>query len=160
MAVTMSTSIVNLEIISWAFSLGGKHFTGQIKGFRSEKDFHSVEVKHRLTAKEAKALNKKDSACGYSLQKPGDWSNRFETLDGLRRAAISLYKREFPKAIVLLEGNGGIADAQPCLDGPTRFREAVNKIVAAKKQCGGYERNPKTMEALYLRYRKLVKNLP
>lgn len=155
----MSTKIVNLEIISWSFSLGGEHFTGKITGYLRDDDYHSVEVRHPLTAKEAKALNKKDSARGLSLQKPGDWSERFETREELRRAAIAVYKKEFPKAEVLLEGSFAVADAQPCLDGPPRFKQTVNKIVSAQEQCGGYERNYKKMEALYQRYRKLVEKL-
>lgn len=160
LTVMSSVKIVNLETICWAFSLGGEHFTGQIKGFRhSLSDFHGMEVKHRLGRKEALRLNKKDSARGLSLHKPGDWSDRFNTRDELRRAAIKVYKTEFPNAIVLLDGNGAIADAQPCLDGPKKLKDAINKIVAEGEACGGYEGNRKKMDALFRRYRKLVDKL-
>jgi len=153
--------LVFLEITSWAFSLGGEHFTGRIVGYRDGKysDFDAVQVQHKLTAKEAKALNKKDGARGFSLHKPGHESDRFETPDQLRRSAIAIYKREFPHAKALMEGRGAVANAQRCIDGPQDFMEAVNLIVEQQKACGGYERNPRKMDALLRKFDALTKAL-
>lgn len=155
----MNTDIVILEVLQWSFSLGGEHYTGKITGYVKADDWCSTEVKHPLSRREAIKLNKKDASHGSSRVKQGYMSDRFETRQELETAAVTIYKKEFPKAKALLVGGFAVADAQRCLDGPKWFKDAVNKIVAEQDECGGYDRNRKTMDRLYARYQKLTKRL-
>ena len=67
--------VVTLEVTCWSFSLGGEHYTGSVKGYQSKGKFHSMKVTHRLTAKQALALNKKDGSKWGGRHKPANEMN-------------------------------------------------------------------------------------
>lgn len=157
--------IVTLEVISWAYALGGEHYTGSIIGYTSRKyrkdgsDYLRVEIKHRLTAGEAKKLNKKDGARGLSLHKPGEKSNRFETQRQLELEAAKQYKKHFPKALALNVGSFAVCNPERVIAGPRTFVTAANRLIKQQEKCGGYGHNPLEMERILRAYEKLVRAL-
>lgn len=151
--------VVTLKVTCWAFSLGGEHFTGTITGYRKRGDCHIHEVMHKLSAKQTLALNKKDSARGRSLWRPGELSSRFDTRAQVERRAAAVFRKEFPLAIVLNVGQWAVGDPQRVLAGPPDFKETVNAMVKEWDRLGGYEGNDAACTRLFHRYRKLLGEL-
>lgn len=121
--------IVTLEVTCWAFSIGGEHYTGYVRGYKKGGEYHQVEVSHKLTAKQALALNKKDDVKGgCGRHKPGGISGRFDTRAQIERAAIATYKKKFPDAVVLNLGDACVADVQKVLVGPDWFKDGANEM--------------------------------
>lgn len=132
---------VGLSVINWAFSLGGEHFSGKLSGYVNG-EYHTHQLEHPLTTKEALALNKKDEISHrFSRYKKGMLSDRFNTRAELERVAIKEYKRVYPDAVALF-GSFGVAGAMRCLDGPKAFKKRMNELYAERKKIGGYERSP------------------
>lgn len=151
--------VVTLEVTCWAFSLGGEHYTGWVRGYRGRRDFHAVEVKHKLSAKQAAALNKKDGSKWGGRHRPGEESGRFDTRAQIERKASAMFREGFPQAIVLNTGSGCVANAQRVLVGPDWFKDKANKMYARHEEVGGYEGDEKTCKKLLHAYRKLLADL-
>lgn len=151
--------VVTLEVTCWSFSLGGEHYTGSVKGYQAKGKFHSMEITHKLTAKQALALNKKDGSKWGGRHKPGDDSGRFDTRAQIERKAIATFQKAFPHAIVLNTGSGCVADAQRVLVGPEWFKDAANELHAMREKVGGYEGDEATCTKLFHAYRKLLAEL-
>lgn len=157
-AATASVQIVTLEVLYWGMSIGGEHYSGRIKGYRDGK-YTPMDVTCKLSAKQAKELNKKDESRGYSMHRPGDESKRFWDEVTLERHAVAIYKKAFPDAIALNVGGWSTCNAQRVLDGPEWFMKATNAIWQSDVKCGGYEGNTKKAESNYRKYQKLVQKL-
>lgn len=106
------------------------HYYAKLKT-SSEKE---VELKHRITAKEAKELNYVDSGLSYWA---GELSSRFPNEETARKAGIKDWRKHFPKGIVLIEGDPVYLDPSPILRGRVKsLRVIVNKW----RELGGFDR--------------------
>lgn len=147
----------NLEISSFAGSVGAEHYYGKIV-FYENHEFQRVELKHILTAKEARYLTKKDEAWGAKFRK-GMTTERFESKEEIVRQAKKLWKKAFPKAHVLLYGSSGVASIQPWLDcrpGLEKLMAHVNVLYRIREKRGGYEQDPEAADAIDRKYWKLT----
>jgi hypothetical protein len=133
--------IVTLSITSyrgWGF---GMHYYGHLK-YSDESGGEDIEVRHKLTAKQASALNRYDSARTY---KAGGMDYRFDTIEEVEVWALKLFKEEF-KDSLLYKGTFASASAQPLLSWPKWFdkqAKRMNKLAEERERIGGYEKNPK-----------------
>ena len=111
--------IVVLYITSWrGISFNAEHYYGKLIKVESEKinienvhdwslrGFDDVELKKKLTQKEAEELNEKDSYLG-SRYEEGYESNRFNSIKEVTEAGIKAFKEMELKCdfVSLLEGD-------------------------------------------------------
>lgn len=89
--------------------VGGLHFYGTLIRHEDEKR-KTVEVVKILSQAEANLLGK--------TYEKGDLSSRFRVRDRLRQAAVAQYKRHWPRATYLMEGQLAVVEPQLVLDGP------------------------------------------
>ena len=153
--------IVTLRITWWGVSLGGTHFTGEIRGADGiEPHGKSFEIQRPMTGKEAKALNKKDETRGGGFRwKPGTVSGRFDTEEQLIAVARKQWRGAFPQAEVLQRGDHAVGDPQEVLEGPSWFKERANLLHRVRNMGGGYEGNEALATACFRAYRVIVKLL-
>ena len=128
-----------LDIQTWGgISIGAIHYYGSLKCDR-EQNYAKVELKHKLTQKEADALTTKDrvdSSCGYEK---GYLSERFDTEKQIIRLALKTYKIHFPKANILIRGSATYAEPQPCLDGPKKIKNRINQLYKLAVKLGWWD---------------------
>lgn len=86
----MKNKIAHLEITDWSFSFNGEHFEGKIYWTNDDNKLSEHKLEHPLSTKEAKLINKKNEARGFSggMYKKGDIDSRFTTEKQLICAAI------------------------------------------------------------------------
>jgi len=137
-----------LEITSFeGISPGAKHYYGalhyhyvDVEGYSQYK---KVELKKKLTKAEAIDLSTDD----YRW-KAGQYSQRFDDINKVRKLAIKTWKTHFPDADVLLEGYSATADPQECLDGPPILKKKINDYYKKSQKIGWYEGNNEAMTKL------------
>ncbi len=125
----MNDNEVFLEITSWVgTSIGAQHYYGKLIS-RSNGEYEHVSLKKALTTKEARDLSK---AHDWTYKK-GHLSDCMETNDIVRKVAINEWRKHFPKAEVLREGNPAyVDDPHPILDRTEKHRE--DNIVSTGKK--------------------------
>jgi len=108
--------IVFLEVTSWrGISIGAEHYYGHLISYNGE-GLDKVELKRKLTAKDAVALNKKDSSItSHSRWKAGEEVGRFDTREQVKVAALKAFAERFNSDDILLMGRyvGGVPGEQP-----------------------------------------------
>lgn len=136
------------------------HYYGKLNFYDSRSKYISIELKRKLSAKEAKALTEKDRG-DYdwykSTHKAGELSDRFDSIEQVRAFAVKHYKKLVPGAKVLIVGQWGVCDPQECLDGPAELKLSINNHFQLFERCGGYEGNEKEATFLYKSFQKLLK---
>lgn len=126
--------IVTLEISTLVgVSLGAQHFYGKLKGEVGE-DYTVVDLTHSLTTKQARELSK---AHGWQYKK-GAPSPCFDTKDDIREAAKKVWRKHYPDAIMLVEGQSTYYEPKTILDYPEEVPakeiELLNKMVDGYKE--------------------------
>ena len=118
----MKRVIGHLQISCWA-GFGGEHYCGTIKidGDTTDNDW---EVKHPMSAKEAKYLNKKDEISEWARYKPGTLTERFETRDELVSFAVKEFKAKYPDGI-LIRGSACSMSPHEIIYAPDKFKTRV-----------------------------------
>lgn len=151
--------MVTLEVLNWAFSLGGEHFTGKLVA-GSWCKYERKELKHPLTAAQAKSLNKKGQARGFGLgYRRGQMSEQFFTREEIEDYAIRHYRDYFPEADILLVGTGASCSAQRCLDAPSELKAEINKLHEKREKAygtGRFGEYPKGAQQADKAFEKLV----
>ena len=110
--------------------VGAVHYYGILKQLCGGR---SADVTHKLTQIEADRLNKKwltkdmreSLSAGYQK---GEESSRFFSRAAVIVAAKREFKKDFPKATVLVLGRSAVAGPQEILVGPKKFKDAVNVL--------------------------------
>ena len=157
------SEIVHLEINTWAgTAIGAVHYYGELIGY---SPYLNVKVQTRLTKKRADKLNnnyhlKHPGAEHWEIFEPGDMSDKYDTPSQVKRVALRMYKRHFPKAKILLLGNPAYHEVKLVLDGPRSFKE-VSRL--AYKQCellGWYDHGREDdVDAIYDKWHNALKQI-
>lgn len=151
---------VLLEITSFrGVSIGAQHFYGRLRRYEAKKSI-DVELRKKLSAKEARVLTKLDrSAMDWfkGSYKPGDLSDRFDSIIELRAFGLRHYQTLVPGAKVLIVGQYAVADPQECLDGPDDIKLSINNHFRLFESCGGHEGDRKKADYLYRSYQSFLK---
>lgn len=87
--------IVVLEYLWWGVSIGGRHYTGEIR-YQGQK----VELMRRMSLREAKEYGEREERAWLRLQRE---TNKFDTLAQLERAAVKWCKANVPDPWLLQE---------------------------------------------------------
>lgn len=125
----MRNNEVFLEITSWiGTSMGAQHYYGKLVS-RSNGEYESVSLKRSLTTKEARNLSK---AHDWTYEK-GHLSDCMVTKDIVRNVAISEWKKHFPKAEVLREGNPAYVDDPHSVLDRTEKHQEDNTVSTGEK---------------------------
>jgi hypothetical protein len=152
---------VVLSITSFrGVSPGAIHYYGRLHHYETEPRV-DLEVRRALSAREARELTKLDRST-YSWYKgggykPGDLTDRFDSILELRAFALKHYKELVPGTMLLLVGQFAVADPQECLDGPEDLKLSINNHWSLFERCGGHDGNRKEADFLYRSYQKLLK---
>jgi len=134
-------TIGHLEISSWTWigSIGAEHFYGKIK---IDKPSETIELEHKMSAKMAKYLNKKDGTEDFCRYRQGETTNRFDTEDEVILFGLTYFKTRFPKGI-LIQGDHCIRSAMyPVIYVPEELQswmDKVNKLVKEWNDIDGYD---------------------
>ena len=116
--------IAFLEITSWqGVSIGAEHYYGKII---THNPYSHVELKRKLTAKQAAKLSKKDK-WDY---RPGAETDRFDTKEQIIKIAVAQYKSIMPSARMLVLGSSSSVEPKQVLDANKSIMEKCNKIYA------------------------------
>lgn len=140
----MKPNVVNVEISSWrGVSLGAEHFYASLVFHNADGQYQRKELRHELTVKEAKALNKKDGGA-YT---PGYMTERFNTVEDIHRVAIDTFKQLVPHAKILMCGRDAVLEPQMILVGPEDYKARVNQLAARCKELE-WDRHEKELQAI------------
>jgi hypothetical protein len=120
----MKRMVAHLAIHWWGAAIGGEHYWGAIK-FDYRFDKEPIELKHPMSAKEAKYLNKKDETSKWGRYKAGQPTERFETRDELVACAINTFKSEYPDGI-LVRGSDCSCSPKEIVYAPDKFKARVD----------------------------------
>lgn len=166
---------VFLEITNMLYSMGAEHYYGKLKwgqyilnpdGKSRSYDNHEVDLKHPMSAKLAKYLNKKDSAY-FARYKAKDLTERFDSPLDVIKVGIEEFQK-IPGENILVRGRLGTGSAVPLLAWPPWFEKEANRINALAKEWleidgygVGYNNkrpgNPKRAEEIDNEWGELVK---
>lgn len=126
------SNVMAVEISSWAgVSLNAEHFYASLVFYDANGEYQTKQLRHKLTAREAKALNKKDGVGGaYSA---GCMTERFDSVEDVHQAAIEEFK-QIPHAKVLMCGRHAVLEPQMVLIGPEDYKVRVNQLAARCKK--------------------------
>ncbi len=123
-----------LDVSSYVgISIGADHYYGHLK-YNDQK----IELKHRLTQKEADLLNKKDGN-NYNRYKKGALSERFDTEEQVEKIAIKTWKQHFPDANILIKGSDVYIEPQPCIDGLKVIKDKINRLYKRACKLGWFD---------------------
>ena len=134
-------------------SFNAEHWYGKIHCI-DESERKSLELKRKLTdQKEVDYLNQKDDTTEISALKIGDETNRFKTREDVEHEAVRQWEAAFPSYDALVVGLTAVADPQRPLAAkhPTTLK-ILQCFWDAAKKTGGYEKNPKAMDAIFHEY--------
>lgn len=152
MSCVQEENIVFLTISSFVgVGVGAKHWYGKLEHLQGGDTF---EVTYPLSREDARAFNrdwrtKHPMNLGYQ---EGEQSERFPSRKGVIAAARKQFKKEFPKATVLVLGRTGVVEPQKILVGPREFKTKIN-ILAREYDKLDWDRSPEDKLAI----RKLEK---
>ena len=130
-----------LEISSytWIGSIGAEHFYGKL---RIEKPEERIELRHKMSAKMAKYMNKKDGTRSFCKYKPGELTHRFDTEEEVTLFGLHYFKTRFPKGI-LIKGDHCVASAMyPIIYVPKELEKwaaKANKLIKEWNDIDGYD---------------------
>lgn len=120
-----------LQVGCWQ-GFGGHHWYGTIQFLYGKRP--SIEVRHKITTREAKALNEKDRVTSY---KKGFKSGRFEEERHLIETAIEAAKEN--GLDILIRGNTSSCDPALILHGPEPLMSELNVIQARCEEIGYWD---------------------
>ena len=150
-----SDKIVTLEITSWVgtIAFGAIHYYGKLCGGNIGGNFTRtrVEVKRKITAEEAKELNGEEK---YVYYEKGDMTDRLKSPEDVRHTAKRMWKKLFPKAIILLEGSSGVVGPQVVLVAPRGVKERLNDLYDESERWGDWDKLDDTGKAAVVKIEK------
>ena len=151
----MKVKFVVLQVSSYTEigSIGAEHWYGKLHCIH-ESERRSHELKRKLTdQKEVDHLNQKDETSEISAWKIGDEVNRFKTRKDVEDEAVRQWEAAFPGYEALVVGLTAVADPQRPLAAkhPTTLK-ILQCFWDAAQKTGGYEKNPKAMDAIFQEY--------
>ena len=143
---------VTLHISSWrGISFGAQHYYGSLH-YSGEGVYEERKLRRVLTAKTAKILNDQrgctEEENRYARFHAGESTECFDSETHVRLAALRKWKKEFPDAVFLLEGQSAVCDPQKCLAGPKDLKKTINAFYLASEKTGGYEGDEKEMSRI------------
>ena len=128
---------VYLEVTSWrGISVGAEHWYGHLDHFGDELERR--ELRRRMGAQEAAALTAKDGL-GALPYREGDTTERFPSEAAVVARARRVWRRWFPGARILVQGDGAIAEPQRVLSGDRDARVRINRLVRRADEIGRWD---------------------
>lgn len=133
--------VVYCEINSWS-----EHYYVDLRQRVSPRRTHKVW--HNLTFSEAERINRRGS-----IREPdrkfveGEEIGFFFDRERAVKGAIATYKKMFPSAVILVEGDIGVYEPQPILDGPPEDMKALNALVE-RAEANDHWDNEEAMEEI------------
>jgi len=151
----MKIKLVVLQVSSYTEigSIGAEHWYGKLHCI-DESGRKSLELKRKLAdKKEIDHLNEKDETSDISAWKAGDETNRFQSRKDVEDEAVRQWEGAFPDYDALVVGLTAVADPQRPLAAkhPTTLK-ILQCFWDAAQKTGGYEKNPKAMDAIFQEY--------
>lgn len=134
-------------------SINAEHWYGKIHCI-DESERKSHELKRKFTdQKEVDYINEKDDVSELSAWKVGDETNRFKSREDVEAEAVRQWQSVFPDYDALVVGLTAVADPQRPLAAkhPTTLK-ILQCFWDAAQKTGGYEKNPKAMDAIFREY--------
>ena len=127
-----------LRTLCWAASVGGEHYTAEIK-----IEGEDYELKYALSGKQAAKLNKKDGHSYGITHFAGDMSNRFWTLDQVFDNCIDKYS---DKVTMIVHARCAAAPRQVIYCEDQELKDKLNELWLEAEKLYDKSDNP------YLRY--------
>jgi len=141
--------IVFLTITTWVgtCALGATHYYGRLRPLDGDQSF---DVNYKMDKEDVKIMNKtwliKDNC--LDAYKIGEKSERFRDEKRLIANARKQFKIDFPKAKVLVLGDGAVVEPQEILVGPREFKTKINRLARRAKKINYWEGNEVEMQKL------------
>jgi len=141
-------NIVFLTISSFiGTSVGAQHFYGRLTPLEGDQEF---DVKYRLSKEDAEHINKFSFATkefresiGYE---EGELCSRFRSRKKVIAEAKKQFKKDFPKATVLVLGRSYVVEPQEILVGPRRFKTKINRLAKRAKEINYWDSEEEMQE--------------
>ena len=148
--------IVYLVISSWTgISIEAEHFYGKLIFRDKYETIQEIELKRKLSLKEAKLLDKKDDCHTWQILRE---TERFNSTNDIQKLAIKTYKKLFPSAEILIEGRSSVAEPQPILAGNLKLKKEINKLNKRANEIGRWD-NKKEMQKIWTKWNNLMGKL-
>lgn len=147
---TIYGSIVALESLWWGVSIGGRHYTGEIKA-----NGHTIELTRRLSGKESKESHGRE---GRLWLKRETETNKFETREDLEKAAVKWCRKHLSSDWLLIEHD--IHNPHRPIAARGRFRNrlpVMTELAAAWDKVPDSKREGKLWDAFYTTWGLLIK---
>lgn len=143
---------------TWIGSIGAEHFYGKIY---IEKPDEQIDLQHKMSAKMAKYMNKKEGTQDFCRYKPNEMTNKFDTEEEITLFGLHYFKARFPKGI-LIKGDQCVRSAMyPIIYVPKEllsWSDKINKLVKEWNDIDGYEGGKaKRAEQIDIEWYKLIK---
>jgi hypothetical protein len=143
--------VVYCTLSSWVGRVqGAEHYYVDLKRGRY-LDRVEEKVYHNLTLSEAERLNrraKQDQKYPEPQWQAGEEVGYFFDRERAVRGAVTAYRKLFPGATILVEGDIGTYEPQPILDGPPQVMREINGLVAAAEEIDWWEEDEEAMRAI------------
>lgn len=153
----MNVKIATVEIMDWsAHDANAIHYYASFSGITECGNYKKVEIYHKLTQKEADEYNK----AGYKISATiYDETQRFSDYGELMAHIKKKWKKEFPKAKILLRGSASFS-VQEALFGPKKAVERINELYKEAVELGYYGgTDDKRMEEIDAEFDSIIKGL-
>ena len=140
----ITMTYIGLSYLDWSVCSGGRHFTGHL----TFKDRERVELSRRLSLLEAHEESAgQDYMYAHELPRV---TNRFETWEGLVRAATNWCRANLKEPWLLLKHDGDGLYPVLASEGVPEIRVRMLNLVAMRwDQLANAERDSETMDAFY-----------
>ncbi len=142
--------VVYCKISSWADRVeGAEHYYADLNQRVIPRD--TKKVWHNLTQSEADRLNrrvKQDPQYPEPKWEAGEEVGYHFSRARAIQGAIAAYKEMFPGAVILVEGDIGMYEPQPILDGPPAAMKAINDLVERAEVIDWWEEDEEAMQAI------------
>jgi len=132
-------AFLKVTSFTWIGSIGAEHFYGKLQ---VEKPEETVELEHKMSAKMAKYMNKKDGTESFCRYKAGDMTNRFDTEEEVIMFGLMYFKTRFPKGILIQGDNCSRSAMYPVIYAPEELQlwmNKANKLVKEWNDIDGYD---------------------
>jgi len=153
----MNIKIATVQILDWsAHDARAIHYYASFSGITAPGKYKNVEIYHKLTQEEADEYNK----AGYEISATiYDETQRFSDYGKLMAHIKRRWKKEFPKAKILLRGSASLS-VQEALFGPKKAVERINELYKEAVELGYYGgTDDKRMEEIDAEFDSIIKGL-
>lgn len=159
----MKAAFLQINSFTYIGSIGAEHFYGQLifKDPNEKYGTKRIEIKQPMSTKMALYSNKKDESRGLSMYKPGELTDRFNSVKELIDFNIKLFNREYQDTPLIM-GDHCVMSAQPFIYWPKSIDKIVkkcNKLALEWEKINGYDGDVRRAEEIDKEWFNLAKRL-